>query len=211
MKRSNTTGIILILVGIAFIIHNTMRIDNDILLSILGLGLLTGYYYKKNSAFLISGLVILGIGVNSIADKLIADINLSGFITLTGLGFIFLLLYFANNKKGFVYPGFILPAIGTFSLIKSLFNKDVGWIFFLLLSISFYLIYIFEHRKNNVKWPLIPASILLGFSALIFLTSINVFGVGFWEILIYIWPVLLIIIGIRLIYNNKKNSKKEKF
>lgn len=211
MKKNNTAGIILIIIGIAFMIHNSNLIDNDILLSILGLGLLVGYYYKKNTGFLISGLVILGIGVNSIADRLIANINLSGFITLTGLGFIFLLLYFANNIKGFVYPGCILPAIGTFSLIDSLLNIDIGWLFFLLLSISFYLIYIFEHRKNNVKWPLIPASILLAFSALTFLTSINIFGIGLWEILIYIWPAILIIIGIRLIYNNKNNNKKEKF
>lgn len=206
-KKDYTLGIILILLGVAFLLSNANIVSRDIFLVVIGIGFLIGYYYKKSTGYLIVGLILLVVGGTSIIEELtIINIDISGFVFMWGLGIVFLSLYFVKKMHGFIYPGCILPAIGTHTLIEELFILDMGWSFFLLLGLSFYAIYIIDGIQWGRKWPLIPGTILVGLSGLFFLTSREILSLEFWKIVSYTWPALLILIGIRIVYNNTRKN-----
>jgi len=204
-RKDYTLGIVLVLIGLAILLRNTKLLSKDIFLVAIGGGFLAGYYNKKQTGYLIAGLILLVLGGTSLAGNYrILNIDMSGFLFLTGLGTVFLALYFAKNITGFIYPGCILIAIGSYTLIDNIFNIQMGWLFFTFLGLSFYAMYLIEHRRIGQRWPLIPGTVLLVLSSLLFLTSLEVITDNFWSLISYFWPVILIIVGLRIIYNNSK-------
>jgi len=204
-RKDYTLGIVLVLIGLAILLRNTKLLSKDIFLVAIGGGFLAGYYNKKQTGYLIAGLILLVLGGTSLAGNYrILNIDMSGFLFLTGLGTVFLALYFAKNITGFIYPGCILIAIGSYTLIDNIFNIQMGWLFFTFLGLSFYAMYLIEHRRIGQRWPLIPGTVLLVLSSLFFLTSLEVITDNFWSLISYFWPVILIIVGLRIIYNNSK-------
>lgn len=207
VNRDKTMGIILIVIGLAIFLLNTKVLPNDVLLVLIGAAFLVGYYNKKVTGYLIAGLIFLALGIGSLVDKYVmTSLNLSGVMFMWSLGIAFLILFLVRKIKGFVYPGCILPAIGTFALLEQLYDKDITWVFFLLLALSFFVIYLFEKSITGHSWPLIPGVALMLISGLFFLTSEEIIKYDFWRILSYIWPVILIVIGIRIVYNNSKHK-----
>jgi len=204
-KKDHILGIILILSGIGIFLLNTNILPEEVLLLVLGVGFLVGYYYKKHTGFLIVGLILMAVGTTTLIDEyVLTSMDLTGVFFMWGIGIVFLFLYLTKDIKGFVYPGCILPGIGTYSLLDELYNVDIGWAFFLLLGLSFYLIYAFENRRSKVRWPLIPGTVLLVLSVLLFLASEDIITSSFWRVISYGWPIILILIGGRIIYNNIK-------
>ncbi|MTI70283.1 MAG: hypothetical protein FH751_08535 [Firmicutes bacterium] len=205
-KNDYVLGIILILAGIFIFLENTNIVPNETYIVVLGIAFLIGYYNKKKTGYLIAGLILTGIGLSQVLDRMVYNLDLSGLLVFIGLGAAFLIVYFTKGKEGFVYPGCILPAIGIHSFLEDLIIGDIGWLFFFLISISFYAIYLLIHRNKGVKWTFILGSILLALSGLFYMTENNIITSSFWKMISYFWPVILILIGIRIIYNN---SKKE--
>lgn len=203
-NKDYTLGIILIIIGIVLFIMNIDFIPNDLLLLALGAIFLVGFYRKKSTGLLIPGLIITAIGFSSLIEDLVRGYDMSSLLFLLFLGIAFLIIYFMKNISGFVYPGCILPAIGIYSFIEDNILNNQEWLFFLMLSFAFYVIYFLEKRRKNIKWPLTVGTIILIFSALIFLTSEDVLNIKIWEVVGYLWPIILIIIGLRIIYNNYK-------
>lgn len=153
----------------------------------------------------ITGVIIIIIGVL----LLLTNFNLIDFdfnyiwplfILLPGL--IFEFSYFSTRKDpGVLVPGGILITIGLLFYV----NNYYGWhllvklwpVFPLSVAIGLFQLYIFGPRDNGV---LIASSILGGF-ALISL-CFTIFSISF-DLVI---PALLIIIGIIIIFNKKKDS-----
>lgn len=206
-KRNNTIGIVLIVIGMALLLQNTSHIAfEDTFFIAIGGAFLIGYYFRRNTGYLIAGMVILVLGATSIIDEYrIASVDLSGVLFLVGLGLVFLILYFAKNIRGFIYPGCILPIIGIFSLLDDMYDVEMAWVFFLGIGLAFFLIYLIDTKKDGSKWPIIPGSILIVISALTYLQENKIIPWNFWETLSYIWPVILIVMGIRIIYNYWKS------
>ncbi len=202
-KNSDLLGIILILIGIAVFLLNTSLLPENSLLILVGIIFLTIYFSRKYTWSLITGMVVVVVGVTSVVDDLFqTKIDLAGFTFLVGLGIVFLILYYSKRIMGFVFPGFILLAIGMYTLLSSVYHGETSWIFFFLLGLSFYGIYLAEFMKRGSRWPLIPGTILIGFAALLYLTFNNVIKASVWNIISYVWPALLIIIGIKIIFDN---------
>ncbi len=199
-SKDYTLGIILILIGILFLFLNINIFSSNIIFIILGISFLIGYYKKNNMTYLIIGLLILAGGIGSLANQYFKFGDLSGLITLSCVGGVFLLGYFMKGIKGFIYPGCILPAIGIHSFIESLVIGDLGWLFFLLIALSFLTIYILERKK----WQLIVTCVISAFSLFIYLVTTGIFTTKGLRIISYIWPILLVLIGIKLIYNEKR-------
>lgn len=199
-RKNISIGFILIIIGIAFMLYNLKIFKNDELLLGLGAAFLISYIIHRYNIFLVTGLTIAGIGINLVIARVYPDIDLEWFLILFELGILFLVLYYSNKTKGFIYVGLILPSLAIYTISKQFLNIDTEWILFFLLSFSFYLMYIIVHRKNGNKWPLVPSGILAGWG-LIFLLTSDVFGLGFWSLLSFIWPAILIIMGVRIILN----------
>lgn len=208
-RNSNLLGIILILVGIAVFLLNTEIFSGDMFLILVGLTFLAIYFNRKYTWSLISGLVITVVGITAVIDELFPlQIDLAGFTLLFGLGIAFLILYYTKKIMGFVFPGFILPSIGIFSLVSSIYTGEISWAFFLLLGLSFYGIYLAEFMKRGYRWPLIPGTILIGFSAIVYLITNDIIKASVWKIVSYFWPAILIIIGIKIIFDNARHRTK---
>ncbi|WIV12536.1 DUF5668 domain-containing protein [Proteiniborus sp. MB09-C3] len=207
-KRNNDLlGIILILIGVLIFLLNTDLLSGNALLILIGVGFLVIYFIRRYIWSLISGMIIIVVGVTSIIDDAFSTrIDLAGFTFLVGLGIVFLVLYFTKRIMGFVFPGFILPAVGIYTLVSSIYTGEMSWAFFFLIGLSFYGIYIAEFMKRGNSWPLIPGTILIAFSAFLYLISKDIIKASFWKVISYAWPALLIIVGIKIIYDNVKRK-----
>ncbi len=208
-RRDFTIGVVLILIGGLFLLSNFTEVSmKDSFLVLVGLAFLIGYYLKRHTGYLIAGLVILAIGGSQIVDAYkLVPVDISEFMFLVSLGFVFLLLYFMKNIRGFIYPGCILVTIGLFKLIEDTYGFDMPWAFTLFIGVAFYLIYLIETRRLGQKWPLIPGTILIVISGLSYLMTEEIITISVWETISYVWPALLVLIGVKIIYNNIKIKK----
>lgn len=207
-KSSNLLGIVLILVGVLVFLVNTNLLSGNALLILLGIGFLVIYFSRRYTWSLISGMIVIVVGATSMIDDMVSTrFDLAGFTFLTGMGIVFLILYYTKKITGFVFPGFILPAIGIYTLVSSMYVVEMSWLFFLLVGLSFYGIYFAEFMKRGSRWPLIPGTILVAFSALLYLIMKNIIDISFWNAIEHAWPALLIIAGILIIFNNVRHRK----
>lgn len=206
VKRNNDLiGIILILIGVVVFLLNADLLSGNALLILVGLSFLVIYFNRRYTWSLIAGMIIIVVGATSMIDDLFpSKTDLTGFVFLFGLGIVFLALYYTKRIVGFVFPGFLLPSIGIYTLVSSLYPEDISWSFFFLLGLSFYGIYLAEFIKKGNNWPLIPGTILIGFAALLYLISNNIIKTSLWKAISYAWPAILIVIGIKIIFDNVK-------
>lgn len=129
---------------------------------------------------------------------------MKGFIFLWIIGIASLVMYYRYGTRGYLVFGCLLPAIGTYSLIDEIFLKDTLWVFFLFLAIAFYIIYLVEYRSLDIGWPRTLSIMMVILSFLFLLSSKTLMKFGFWRFISYLWPILLIVIGVRIIYNMVK-------
>ncbi|WP_425448716.1 hypothetical protein [Dethiothermospora halolimnae] len=206
-RKEVATGVFLILAGVVIFLLNLNVLSHYIVLLGISVGAFLAYYYKRRMGFLITGLITLALAVTNIVDKYVdTSVDISGFLFLLALGLVFLALYYMKNIKGFIYPGCFLPAIAVSTLLDEIYVMDKQWPLFLFLGLSFYLIYLIEYRKSDSRWPIIPGTILIIISGLFFLSSEEIVDVKFWKAISIIGPGILILIGIKIIYNNTKTK-----
>lgn len=203
MRRNNYSfGLLLVFVGILFLLLNLKLLSFDWLLFILSIALIIGYFTQDHLGYLISGLILLAISLISLLNEYVfTSVNIKGFLFLCIFGIISLVLYGRQKSKGLLIFGLILPALGTYNLIEELAYKDVSWTLYLLFGIAFYIIYIVGYKKSGIEWPRHLSFIMLVVSILFLLTSRSMVQLKFWKFINYLWPIILILIGIRIIYN----------
>ena len=203
MRRNDySMGLLLVFVGVLFLLLNLKVLSFDWLLLILSIGLIIGYFIQRHIGYLIAGLILLGISLVSLLNQYaFPGINIKGFLLLWIFGIISLVLYVRQKSKGLLIFGAILPALGTYNLIEELAYGDVGWTLYLLFGIAFYIIYIVGYSKSGIEWPKHLSLIMVIISMLFLLTSKTAMEFKFWKFINYLWPILIIGIGIKIIYN----------
>ncbi len=202
MNKDYTLGIVLIFAGVLFLLLNLNILTFNWLLLILSIAFLVGYFVKRQVGYLAAGLILLAISIiNMIDDYAFTTINIRSFIFLWIFGTISLVMYSRQGARGYLIFGSILLSIGTYNLVEELTFSNVHWVFFLFMAIAFYIIYQFEYKQFGVVWPKTLASILAVLSLLFLLSSQSLLKFKFWKVISYLWPILLIVIGIRIIYN----------
>jgi hypothetical protein len=203
MKKNNYSfGLLLVLIGLLFLLLNLKVLSFNWLLFILSIGLIVSYFIQGHMGYLISGLVLLAISLVSLLNEYaFPGVNIKGFLFLWIFGIISLVLYGRQKSKGLLIFGLILPALGTYNLIEELAYGDVSWALYLLFGIAFYIIYIVGYRNSGIEWPKHLSLIMVVISALFLLSSKTMVQFKFWKFISYLWPILLIGIGIKIIYN----------
>lgn len=133
-------------------------------------------------------------------------IELSGGTFLMGLGLLFLVLWAFFAKYGFLVPGGILLGLGTGLWASPMGAEGTGRIlFFLSFGVGFILIYLLDRlrRGKSPLWPLVPGGVLAGIGAYMAAERQGWIPPGMVEYLKYLWPVLLIILGLYLLIKRK--------
>jgi hypothetical protein len=195
-------GLVLIALGITYLLEylNIISIGSWVwggLIALGGLLFLSVYLGNREHWWaIIPGVILLGIAATVFVVGLYpAEMEIyGGTIVLSSIGLAFLFVYLANRENWWaLIPMGVMTSLAVF----------VGWgnssgginsigIFFLGLGLTFLLVAIVPTAEGQLHWALIPAGILLMVGVL-FLTN-------FPALLTYLWPLVLILAGILIIF-----------
>lgn len=158
---------------------------------------------RKNSASaVVPGLALILIGLLVFAGQFI-NTDWMGLLFLPALGIIFLAWGTIAKKVGLIIPGGILSGIGVGAILvegpfANLSGEATGGIFMIAFAAGWLLIPLFAALIDGQFhwWPLIPAAFMaiIGGALLAGGVALQVL-----EMANYLWPVVLIAIGLYLI------------
>lgn len=141
------------------------------------------------------GFTLLGLAVSSfLPDSLHAYEGLAFF---SGISLAFWWVYFNDRQRWWaIIPAGVLLTLGVVSVLDNVRKMQTGGSFFLGLGLTFLLVAILPGGSAR-SWALIPGTILLLFGA-----ALSTPLVGLAD---YLWPAVLIVLGVYLIFRFFKN------
>lgn len=212
MKRFDfrlVVGGMLILMGGLLLLQEMGLISGDISVLWASLLIASGLVFigvfvvnRQHWWALIPGLTLLGVGI---IPFLPAEYTyLAGSIMLGAVGLSFFLIYIFHHEHWWaIIPGGVLLTMAfcaylIFHLGNTLSGIKVDEVvlssaLFLGLSLTFLLVAILPNPTGRMKWALIPSAALL-------LIALTAASFRLQQIMIYIWPVALVLTGVYLIY-----------
>lgn len=205
MKKNLYTGVALIALGILFLLYNLNMLDLTWILFITSIILIIRYLFKKEMLFLIGGLALFAFSSVSLIDRYIfINVNIQVFIYLFVGGSGLLYLYYKNHERNWLIIGSILIALALNNIVGQLFPVLIPWFKYILLALAFYICYLLAYNENNIVWPKYISYILLIIGAIRLFISKDVLEANDFR-LAYLIPIIIIIIGIRIIYMENKD------
>ncbi|MGI6381695.1 MAG: hypothetical protein ACOXZT_00545 [Tissierellaceae bacterium] len=200
IKKNMYTGIILIILGILFLLYNLKFFNLAWLLFLSAIFLIVRYILKRGILYLIIGLCLFAFSSVSLIDSYIRfGINLKPFIYLLVAGCGLVYLFYRTRERNWLLLGSILIALGVDSLIGQLWLSFLPWGRFFLIALALYLCYILVYRVNGIVWPKYISYVMLVIGGILIFLNRDVFR--FRDLrLDYLFPLILIIIGVRLIH-----------
>jgi len=161
-------------------------------------GLVFLYHYLTDRARwwpLIPALALLGLAAlilwSRFAPEGLEDLGAAFF--MAGLGLAFWIVYFTERENWWaIIPGGVLLTIASVvGLSSAQVEFEVGGVFFLGLGLTFGLLALLPSAQGRMRWPLIPAAVLLVMGMLITAAA--------GDLLKYVWPAALILVGIYVV------------
>lgn len=145
----------------------------------------------------VGGIILIVVGVGLLALQLFEGLDRFTWPLLVGA--LFLVGYFVRRTYGFLVAGGILSGIGLGQLGEEIFDVGDG-IETIGLGLGFVSIYVVDRidRADAPWWPLIPGLILLA-------TGLGSVGGEIANVMDYVWPGLLILLGLALIFGLSQN------
>jgi len=202
LKSRILWGILLVAGGIALLLENLdiLRLGGLIwgaVLGIAGIVFLTVYFENRVHWWsLIPGVSLLALGFDALLGFFSPSLSESvgSSIVLGGIGFSFVLVYLVNRENWWaIIPAGVLAALAVVSTVDvGNYDGDTGGIFFIGVGITFLLVAILPTPAGQMKWAFIPALIMLVMGTLISSQR--------QDILLYVWPILIILVGGYLVY-----------
>jgi hypothetical protein len=206
MKRPESRilwGLLLIAGGVLFLLESLGIIAvGTILWPVLtGIASLTFLFVfvsapRANWWAAIPGFVLLGLTGTIALDQLIPEAagEWGGALFLGGIALAFWVIYFVNPDHWWaVIPGGVLLTLALVAgLSSALEGVEMGGVFFFGLGLTFALLALLPTSEGRLTWAIIPAFVLLAMGALITAAAA--------EVIDYVWPVVLILGGIYLLY-----------
>lgn len=208
MKKSYwryTLGALLIVLGILFLLQTlgTITFADDV----LGIGIGAVFCFggltflsvliqnkEENWWAAIPGIILFFLGLIIIIPILFprAADGFIGGLFLAGISLSFWVVYLITPKNWWaIIPGGVMLTIAAMTIFENLESLMSGGLFFLGLGATFALVALLPGEDNKMTWPWIPAGILAGMGILLALSAEN--------LLIYVVPTALIVIGIFLV------------
>jgi hypothetical protein len=151
---------------------------------------------RSNWWAVIPGFVLLSIGALIALERLFPAMSggWGGALVMGGIGLAFWVVYFLKREHWWaIIPGGVMLTIALVTgLSSALEGIDTGGVFFLGLGLTFGLLAFAPSPEGRMRWALIPAAVLLVMGLVIMAAAV--------EILNYLWPVALILVGVYLIF-----------
>jgi hypothetical protein len=142
------------------------------------------------------GFTLLGLAASSFLPKSLEAYD--GLVFFAGISLAFWWVYFSNRERWWaIIPAGVLLTLGVVSVLDNISGLQTGGSFFLGLGLTFALVAILPGGSSRT-WALIPGVILLLFGALL--------GTPLFGITQYIWPAVLIILGVYLVFRFIRNQ-----
>jgi len=141
------------------------------------------------------GFTLLGLAVASfLPDSLSAY---DGLVFFIGISLAFWWVYFSNKERWWaIIPAGVLLTLGAVSVLDNMTGLETGGSFLLGLGLTFLLVAILPGGRSR-SWVLIPGVILLLFGTLL--------GTPLVGLAQYLWPAVLILLGVYLIFRFFRN------
>ena len=205
MKKNLYTGIALIALGILFLLYNLDILDLTWILFLTSIALIIRYIIKKDILFLIIGLASFAFTSVSLVDRYVfinLNIKLFVYLFVGGCGLIY--LHHRNHERMWLIIGSILIAFAFNNVAGQLFPMIIPWGKYFILALAFYLCYLMVYRSNRILWPKYIAYILLVIGGIELFIRKDILSYTDFR-LSYLLPIIIIIIGIRIVYLANKN------
>ena len=198
-------GSILILAGILFFLQEFQILGSAfeylwIILMAAGSGAFLWMYFSKHEQWwaVIPGLTLLGltlVGLENIIQVFPGG-NLTGAVFLGSIGLAFWLVYLRKREQWWaIIPGGVLVTLALLAVFDCR-SQFTDFIFFLGMGVTFGLVGLLPRQTHNTRWAYIPAGIMI------------VLGLAFFapiqSVINYVWPVLLVGLGIFVVVRNWK-------
>ena len=198
-------GSILILAGILFFLQEFQILGSAfeilwVILMAAGSGAFMWMYFTKREQWwaVIPGLTLLGltlVGLNNVIQVFPGG-NWIGAVFLGSIGLAFWLVYLRRPEQWWaIIPGGVLLTLAVVAGLEFLSDwSDV--IFFLGMGVTFGLVGLLPGQTHNTRWAFIPAGIMIVLGLVLFAPIQSVIN--------YVWPVLLVGLGIFVLVRNWK-------
>lgn len=198
-------GSILILAGVLFFLQEFGILGSAfeylwVILMAVGSGAFLWIYFSKKDQWwaVIPGLTLLGltlVGLESILNVFPGG-QWSGAVFLGCIGLAFWLVYFKRREQWWaIIPGGLLITLALVAGLEFLYDWSDS-IFFLGLGSTFALVALLPNQTHDTRWAFIPAGIMIVLGLLLFAPIQSVVS--------YVWPVLLVGLGIYILIRNWK-------
>jgi hypothetical protein len=189
-------GITLITMGLIFLLQTLGFLPEGGLLwgIILGLGsvLFLSVFVQDRRHWwaLIPGMALLGVTSLLFLQQAAPEIALEwgGSILLGSIGLSFLCIYLVDRQHWWaIIPGGVLLTLAVVAGMDFIVGVETSGVFFLGLGLTFALVALAPNPQGAMWWAWIPAGILLVIGLLFVVAAENM--------IVYIWPVALILTG----------------
>lgn len=196
-------GVLLIFVGVLFLLQSLGVVRFAVVLwpALIGIASLAFLFVflrapRTNWWAAIPGFVLLGVAGIIALDQLAPELGevWSGPLFLGGIALAFWVIYLFNPEQWWaVIPGGVLLTLAVVAgLSPVLEGVETGGIFFFGLGLTFALLALLPTPEGRLTWSIIPAIVLMVMGALITAAAA--------ELINYVWPVVLIVGGLYLLY-----------
>lgn len=199
-------GSLFIVGGIVFLLENLDIVHlGDIFWGLLlsAAGVVFVLYYFRNHVHwwaLIPGIILITLGTQQFIAFTFPEFDegFGGIYTLTGVALSFFAVYVAAPYNWWaIIPAGICLSLAGIELLEGYVVEgsiNIGGGFFLGLGFTFLLVYALPSPNNRNTWAIFPALALLLLGVLVLITSE--------EIINYVWPTVLIALGLVLVARN---------
>jgi hypothetical protein len=195
-------GALLILAGLVFLMQNVFNLQLGglfwaALLALGGLIFISVYLNDRRHWWgLIPGFTLLGVAATVSVSNFFPRLDdiFGGLFVLGGIGMAFVVVYLADRRNWWaVIPAGVMLTLAAISVLDQLLGGfGSGGLLFLGLALTFALVAILPNPQGRMSWAWYPAGILAVIGLIISAASENLIG--------YIWPLVLILGGLALIY-----------
>jgi len=168
-----------------------------LLLALAGIFFFSIFFQQRaNWWALIPGFTLFSITILIALDWLLPNLagKLGGPIVLGGIGVSFIAIFLIDRENWWaLIPGGVMLTLTVVTgLDSALPGFETGGIFFMGLGLTFATLGAVSNPDSDLRWAWIPAVILL-IAGLLFVAAVE-------DLLVYIWPAGLILIGAYLIF-----------
>jgi hypothetical protein len=205
-------GSLLVAGGIALLLENMdiLHIGGliwGVVLGIAGILFLSVYFENRVNWWpLIPGVSLLAFGLAAILGYLSPSFSetVGGSLVLGGISLSLFLVYLVNRENWWaIIPAGVLATLAVVSIIDAgNYDVDTGGVFFVGVGLTFILVAILPTPVGQMRWAFIPALIMLVMGTLISSQR--------QDIMLYVWPILIILVGGYLVFRAVRSSRAER-